>query len=425
MTVYKELCFTMSGNVWVSLILDDLVDPTRFHEVFPWANSMIGCPHDPLHHAEGDPWTHTKMVVEELVASAAYQALPHNRRGILRLAAWLHDIAKPATTVIEWDEAEQRERVRQPKHSVYGAQWAYNALLDARLPMSDIRDVVALVRWHQRPLFIHDTDAHSAQRRIIEFSLEAGRGNWDELMILCRADQRGRTSPNKQQSLEALDYMEMLIESENMNIGVDLKKQPWPFPNDLSRLTYLRNSGTSPFGELYDLEYPQMILMSGLPGSGKDTFIRERFHGLPTVCLDDLRAEHGVSWEDNQGSIVQLAYEAAREHFRRGETFVWNATSISRFARQKICTLARDYSVEVHAYSIDVPLPEVQRRNAARDLRAVPRKMIDRYAEKREAIMMDEVHSLTSVNQLGEQTLIFGKGRARRSNPSLSLKADA
>ena len=402
----------MSGNVWVSLILDDLVDPDRFHEVFPWANSMIGCPHDPVYHAEGDPWTHTKMVVEELEKSPEYQALPYARRGILRLAAWLHDIAKPVTTELEWDETEQRQRVRQPKHSVYGAQWAYQALLNARLPMADIRDVVALVRWHQRPLFIHDSDPHCAQRRIIEFSLEAGHGNWNELMILCRADQRGRVSANKQQSLEALDYMEMMIEAENMNIGVDLKQQSWPFPNDLSRLTYLRSSDASPFGALYDLAYPKMILMSGLPGSGKDTFIDQHFHGLPTVCMDDLRAKNGVSWDDNQGTIVQMAYEAAREHFRQGETFVWNATSISRFTRQKICTLARDYHVEVHAYSIDIPTAVAQRRNASRDTRAVPSKWIDRYAEKREAIMMDEVHSLTSVNELGEQTRIFGAGYA-------------
>jgi hypothetical protein len=30
----------------------------------PWVEAMAGCMQDPLHHGEGDVWTHTRMVCE-------------------------------------------------------------------------------------------------------------------------------------------------------------------------------------------------------------------------------------------------------------------------------------------------------------------------------------------------------------------------
>jgi len=35
-------------------------------EAQPWVRSMAVCPQDALWHAEGDVWTHTRMVVAEL-----------------------------------------------------------------------------------------------------------------------------------------------------------------------------------------------------------------------------------------------------------------------------------------------------------------------------------------------------------------------
>src|SRR3712207_3871066 len=68
---------------------------------FPALRDAAGCPQDPVHHAEGDVLTHTRMVVEALAALPAWRALPREEREIVFTAALLHDIAKPACTRVE------------------------------------------------------------------------------------------------------------------------------------------------------------------------------------------------------------------------------------------------------------------------------------------------------------------------------------
>ena len=46
----------------------------------PWVAPMAACPQDPEHHAEGDVWTHTKMVCEALAGLPAWRALPAGGR---------------------------------------------------------------------------------------------------------------------------------------------------------------------------------------------------------------------------------------------------------------------------------------------------------------------------------------------------------
>ena len=43
-----------------------------------------------------------------------------------------------------------------------------------------------------------------------------------------------------------------------------------------------------------------VTIMSGLPGSGKDTWLARNRPDLPVVSLDDIRGELGVEPTDNQ-----------------------------------------------------------------------------------------------------------------------------
>jgi hypothetical protein len=72
----------------------------------------------------------------------------------------------------------------------------------------------------------------------------------------------------------------------------------------------------------------EVILMSGLPGAGKNTFIKKRYPDRPVISLDNMRTERGTSPTDKTGNgqIIQEAKEQARVYLRRKESFVWNAT---------------------------------------------------------------------------------------------------
>lgn len=394
---------------WLNMIIEDCVDPHTFHQVFPWAEDMIGCPHDPVYHREGDPWTHTLMVVDELQRAPAYQYLPDDRQAVLRLAAWFHDVAKPATTELRWDEEEERERVGQPGHAPLGAAMAYQALLDAGHDVRTAREVHALVFWHQRPFFLMKENAKL--QRAIRFSHEIDRGSWYELLTLCRADNLGRIAPNAKETTEALDYLELGLEEMGENIGCDLLHEPWPFETDEARYKFLRGPAE---GSAYympaDSARGRMTLLSGLPGAGKDTLIDRHFPDTSVVSLDDIRGQMDVGWKDKQGQVLQAGWEAAREHMRVGDDFVWNATGLTRQQRQKIIGLARDYGYAIDGVSIDIPAHVARTRNRARE-RAVPDKVMEKLARKREPMLRDEVHRLWSVDEALEMHPLFGHGQ--------------
>jgi predicted kinase len=402
---------------WIDLILKGAPDVEALAGSFPWAPAMSACPQDALYHAEGDVWTHTKMVAAGLESGEGFDALPGRRQDALRLAAWMHDIGKPATTEIAWCPVEGRERVRQPGHAPLGAAMAWSTLIDAGIDARLARDVHSLVFWHQRPTHLLDPDQKYPLKRVIRFSAETCETSWDDLLRLCRADQNGRISPNVEDGLLMLDLVAEMIREEGLNPGVDLLRAPWPFESREARLTYLRSG---PEGSPWHAPQPatgsRMILLSGLPGSGKDTLARNRFPDLPVVSLDAIRSEMGVGPLDDQGRVRQAALEAARVHLRRGDDFIWNATCLSRSVRQKICGLAVDYGARIEAISIDVPLGVALARNAGR-ADPVPEGVIRKLAMKREPIGADEAHRLWTTADGAELVPVFG-GETRAPEPA-------
>ena len=82
-----------------------------------------------------------------------------------------------------------------------------------------------------------------------------------------------------------------------------------------------------------------MTVMSGLPGSGKDTWIAEHLPDCPQISLDEIPDESGARRTGNQGAVVQAAREKARAFLRAGEDFVSNATNVSREIRTQVIDL--------------------------------------------------------------------------------------
>src|SRR5690349_12920098 len=68
---------------------------------FSWLRAMDGVPQSPVYHAEGDVLIHTRMVIEALLNLPEWQGLSADERQLLFAATLLHDIGKPACTVVE------------------------------------------------------------------------------------------------------------------------------------------------------------------------------------------------------------------------------------------------------------------------------------------------------------------------------------
>jgi predicted kinase len=114
---------------------------------------------------------------------------------------------------------------------------------------------------------------------------------------------------------------------------------------------------------------------------------------LPVVSLDDLRAEMDVDPEGSQGAVVQAGREKVREHWRRGEAFVYNATNISRQRRGPILSLAGDYGARVRIVYVESPMATLLAQNRARAAR-VPEAVIRRMSERWEVPSLMEAHQV-------------------------------
>ena len=117
--------------------------------------------------------------------------------------------------------------------------------------------------------------------------------------------------------------------------------------------------------------------MSGLPGTGKDTWIRTHLKGLPVISLDEIRKEMHISPEDAQGPVAASAREQARQYLRQQIPFVWNATNLTPALREKQIRLFHDYHASVRIVYLETGWEEQLRRNKSRK-ETVPETAIGR-----------------------------------------------
>lgn len=110
-------------------------------------NQMKRTMQNPSYHAEGDVYTHTLMVLENVLKLDESWGLTEKEREILYWTALLHDIGKPKTT--KWENG----RYHSHGHEAAGVPIARNILLQRPELSAEQRKVILdLIRWHSIPL---------------------------------------------------------------------------------------------------------------------------------------------------------------------------------------------------------------------------------------------------------------------------------
>lgn len=94
------------------------IDWDEIEASYDWFKDMKGIPQDEVWHSKGDVFTHTKMVVEALIALPEFKALSEQDKHILFASALLHDVEKRSTTTTE--EIDGKIRIVSPRHAKRG-----------------------------------------------------------------------------------------------------------------------------------------------------------------------------------------------------------------------------------------------------------------------------------------------------------------
>ena len=332
---------------------------------------MRGIRQNPEWHGEGDVFAHTQLVCEAMAGDPDFRRMDMVGRMELFVAALLHDVGKIAKTRLEdgvWVS---------PGHALAGVRIARKVLWQS-LDMAGTVDkrrfretVCSLIRFHSAPLhFMSKQDPERFLGSIAAEGCIAEGFTLSKLGMLARADVLGRKANDIQR---LLDELALFVATAREQGCLDA---PPRFADPFSRLAWLEGRTKTPEQNLYNDTWGRVYMMCALPGTGKDTWIRDNLPDIPMVSLDAIRFEQGVSWDDNQGPVVALAFERAREHLRARRPFVWNATCLTPDLRQRELRLFRDYGAYTEIVVLETPWKECLRRNRSRKA-VVPEKAID------------------------------------------------
>ncbi len=344
-----------------------------------WARAMAACEQDAHWHAEGNVWTHTKMVCDQLQQLDEWNALDESNQRALLLTALFHDAAKPLTTSLD----PETGHVRSPHHAVKGEHLVRGVLRDMECPLDVREQVCSLVRYHGRPAFVLNRE--DSVREVVRLSwLSENR----LLYLFSLADTRGRDTDSMSRPEDNLHCYRMLAEE------TDCYDTRYPFATDHARLEYFRQTEPNLHYVPHENSTCAVTMMSGLPGSGKDTWLAKHRPDLPIVSLDHIRTEMKVDPTDDQGRVIQAATEQCRKQLRTGTSFAFNATNILRQTRARWTGLFSDYNAKVELVYVEPPMRVLLKQNRDRD-KSVPESILHKLAAKVEPPTWLEGHRIT------------------------------
>lgn len=232
--------------------------------------------------------------------------------------------------------------------------------------------ICSLVRWHMRPThLLQFPDPSRCARQMAAMGELTPGFTLERLALLAEADHRGRLCADHQEQLDSIALFAELAQEEGC------WQHPFAYPDPCSRYADLSGRNVMPGQQVYDSAWGTVVMLCGLPGTGKDTFRAAHFPEHPMLSLDDLRREMRLAPTDDQGPVIQRAREDARAFLRRKEPFVFNATNLSAMIRGKWIQLFHQYGARVRILYLETGWTERERRNASRRA-AVPEAVVSR-----------------------------------------------
>lgn len=337
-----------------------------------WFTILKTIEQDPIWHAEGNVFIHTNMVVKALWDDPEFQDLRYTLKLTkiceidkslqedLTWVVFLHDIGKASCT--ETIDG----RVRSHGHSMKSYRMASKILTGIEnLNVVRRNRILNLIRFHGMPHFFMSDKINSNSEMVI--SVQSQVCNIRDLYLIAKADINGRVSLEDSLSLDNLEFYKAIAEVLNC------WDKPYEFANSNQYHLAYRGKINTFLYVPYQNYNSHVIMLSGLPGAGKDWFIENVYSAGKhiIISLDDIRKEFGVKPTDNQGQVIQEAKKRFKRALAEGEDIILNATNLTYNIRRNWLGIAKDYNACTCITYIEPKLSLMKERNENRE-NAVP-----------------------------------------------------
>jgi len=333
---------------------------TKILEYFPILNTKISL--------------FTKKLCENLVELNEWQELTEGNRSAIFLAAFWQDFP----SFIDTENKQEilvnlRNKVKEARQIF----WQKNIAFYLR------EQAVNLIKYSSLPFFIFEK--YNPQYSLIKAS-QTVRLNL--LAVLAKATVLAAKTDQEKDLLEKIElFIEFAKEENCFNKAKD-------FPSPHSRFIYFQKQSGDPNYLAYDDTMFKVILLSGLPAAGKDTWIEQNnVANWPIVSLDDIRKELKISPKKNQGEVLSESKKRAREFLRAKQSFIWNATNLTRSRRSQLIELFTSYKACVKIIYLETTPEELFKRNSLRQ-ESVPKNIIEKMSSNLEIPDLTEAQEI-------------------------------
>lgn len=140
------------------------------------------------------------------------------------------------------------------------------------------------------------------------------------------------------------------------------------------------------------LDHPGFLMLVGIPGCGKSTYLRTlKNDNLRVVCPDEIRRTltGNISDQSRNGEIWKLAEEEINTSLSEGRFVILDATNVHTALRRSLLGRVRENNPGVETYAVIFSCdPEESKRRISIDVEAgidranVPAHVIDRMYEQ-------------------------------------------
>jgi len=122
----------------------------------------------------------------------------------------------------------------------------------------------------------------------------------------------------------------------------------------------------------------ELIIMVGVPGSGKSTYVKKNLQDYKVLSSDEIRKElfGDESCQSNNILVFNTLYKRAREYLLLGYNIVIDATSINVKERKRVLDNFKDLQIKKIAIYIKTPIEICYKQDSERE-RKVGKDVID------------------------------------------------
>lgn len=209
--IWEELKKALLKAERPSIFFEEMRRMQQLSTWFPEAEMLIGVKQSPVHHAEGDVWNHTMMVLDE---AAKLRDKAENPTGFM-LSALMHDFGKALTTEVV------DGKIRSYNHETKGLGMVKSAMERIMNEKKQINYVLNMTYLHMRPNMLAAQNAgEKATNRMFDKAQSP-----NDLLLLARADDLGRKAEHSKNPEEYLQ--------KRLALYKDIMSRPYVMGADL------------------------------------------------------------------------------------------------------------------------------------------------------------------------------------------------